>query len=354
MHQSSQKRFIRINLITIITLFAVILAGGVVRSTGSGMGCPDWPKCFDQYIPPTNVSELPADYEQKYVAMRVKKNERFAKTLDVLGYGDLAVRIREDKSILQPESFNAFKTWTEYINRLIGVLCGFALLASAIFSFTYFRSRKRIVFLSVFNVFLVVFQAWMGSIVVSTNLMAWVVTVHMLLALAIVAISIYTYFDAKHFAQNVNASKSPLLIRLLALGVLVLTIVQITLGTEVREQVDAIATAMNNLNRAEWLSKTGVIFNFHRDIAVLVLGLNFLLFRFVHRKYALKTDAHRMLRFSLNLITLQLLTGLALEYLALQPVAQALHILLASLLFGSQFYMFLSLNKDLEEGSAVA
>jgi cytochrome c oxidase assembly protein subunit 15 len=61
-----------------------------------------------------------------------------------------------------------------------------------------------------------------------------------------------------------------------------------------------------------------------------------------------------MLRFSLNLITLQLLTGLALEYLALQPVAQALHILLASLLFGSQFYMFLSLNKDLEEGSAVA
>jgi cytochrome c oxidase assembly protein subunit 15 len=111
---------------------------------------------------------------------------------------------------------------------------------------------------------------------------------------------------------------------------------------------------MNNLNRAEWLSKTGVIFNFHRDIAVLVLGLNFLLFRFVHRKYALKTDAHRMLRFSLNLITLQLLTGLALEYLALQPVAQALHILLASLLFGSQFYMFLSLNKDLEEGSAAA
>ena len=227
MYQPFEKRFIRINLIAIISLFVLILAGGVVRSSGSGMGCPDWPKCFDQYVPPTHISQLAEGYQQKYVAHRIAKNERFAHTLDILGYGDLALRIREDKSILQPEEFNAAKTWTEYINRLIGALTGVFLLGCLLFSFPYLKSRKRIFLLSLFNVFLVGFQAWMGSIVVSTNLLAWIVTVHMLLALAIVAISIYTYFDAKNYAKKSSAAKAPLLTRYLALGVLIITIIQI-------------------------------------------------------------------------------------------------------------------------------
>src|ERR1700712_1094033 len=131
MRKSAPKiRFQKVNLITIVLLFILILAGGIVRSTGSGMGCPDWPKCFGQYIPPVNSSELPKDYKQKYVNGRLSKNQRFAKTLDLFGYADLARRIREDRSILIPEEFNVAKTWTEYINRVIGVVSGFFLIAA--------------------------------------------------------------------------------------------------------------------------------------------------------------------------------------------------------------------------------
>jgi cytochrome c oxidase assembly protein subunit 15 len=343
MHSAAEKRFLRVNLLGIISLFLVILAGGVVRSSGSGMGCPDWPKCFDQYVPPTSASQLPANYQEKYVAGRVAKNERFAKTLDVLGYGDLALRIREDKSILLPEEFNATKTWTEYINRLIGAICGLFLLGAVFLSFPYLKTRKRIFFLSAFNVFLIGFQAWLGSIVVSTNLLAWVVTVHMLVALAIIAISMYTYYDAKNFQKvslPVNWD-----IQILAFVVFIITILQIVLGTEVREQIDAIASFMNNTGRELWVDKAD-LFKVHRSFTTLVFVLSFVLERRLVKQYAEKSEAIRAINYGFGFLGAQFILGISLAYFALPPVAQALHIVFASLFFASQFYVVLALGKS--------
>src|SRR5688572_17739379 len=139
--------FLKVNLITIILLFVLILAGGVVRSTGSGMGCPDWPKCFGRYVPPTSVSELPANYKKVYADKRLAKNQKFAKMLDVFGYSQLAMRIRNDRSILVPEEFNSARTWTEYVNRLIGAVSGIFLFLCIIYSFKYWKSSKLIVIL---------------------------------------------------------------------------------------------------------------------------------------------------------------------------------------------------------------
>jgi len=73
----------------------VIIAGGVVRTTQSGMGCPDWPKCFGRWIPPTNASELPPDFE------------KYLRKQDI------------------DHTFNVYHTWIEYFNRLLGALLGF-------------------------------------------------------------------------------------------------------------------------------------------------------------------------------------------------------------------------------------
>lgn len=347
MYPSSEKRFLAINYISVVALFLLILAGGVVRSTGSGMGCPDWPKCFDQFIPPTNISQLPANYNEKYVDKRLQKNERFAKTLDLLGYGELAYRIRNDKSILKPEEFNAAKTWTEYVNRLLGALVGLFLIGCVIASIAYLKTRSRIFYWSLFNLILVAFQGWLGSIVVSTNLLAWVVTIHMLVAIAILAISIYTYYEARSLRdKSLLSNISSGWVTILAYAGLLLTVIQITLGTEVREQIDMIAGIMNDLNRSQWVSRVGTNFIYHRDLAILVIIVNAISFVMIRKRYPTGGYQYKYISYVLLLIVLQIITGLVLSYMGLPPFAQAIHILLATLVFGAQFYLLLLLKKS--------
>jgi cytochrome c oxidase assembly protein subunit 15 len=341
---TSKTTFQKINLLSIVLLFILILAGGVVRSTGSGMGCPDWPKCFGGYIPPTSVSELPTDYKQKYINGRLAKNLRFAKTLDLFGYGDLAQRIRQDKSILVPEEFNAAKTWTEYINRLIGVASGFFLLGATIYSFSYWGTNKLIPVLSIFNLLLIGFQAWLGSLVVSTNLTAWVITVHLLLALAILAIAIGTYHLAK--VNGKYEVKSSLLTRLITLVVLILSILQITFGTEVREKIDSIASRLQEGYRGDWVTDAGTIFFQHRDAAIVVLIGNIMLYALVRKGFGRHSIQQQIMSFTFLMLILQIVTGILLTYVSLPPMAQAAHILLASLIFGAQFYLLLNLYRS--------
>jgi len=340
---ASRNRFQKTNKITIVLLFVVILAGAVVRSTGAGMGCPDWPRCFGCVVPPTDVSQLPKDYKAKYVAGRVKKNEHFARSLDLFGFHDLAIRLRQDKSILVPEEFNAVKTWTEYINRLAGVAAGIAMILTAIFAFRYWNQKKAIAVLSVLNLIVVGFQGWLGSIVVSTNLVPWIVTVHMLLALAILAIAIWTYHMAK--VEGKPEVKTLTIIKVVTFICIVISLVQIVFGTDVREQVDIVSARLSSY-RNGWINSVGDIFSEHRDLAILVLLANVMLYALVRRHFNRHSLQQQLMSFNFLIIMLQIVTGICLSYLSLPPVAQTLHVLLASLMFGTQFYLMLNLYRS--------
>jgi len=346
MFPPAEKRFLRINKITIVSLFLLILAGGVVRSTGSGMGCPDWPKCFDRLVPPTDVSQLPEGYEEKYIAGRKAKNERFAGLLEHFGNLGLATRIRQDKSILQHEEFNAAKTWTEYVNRLTGAVTGILILCCAIFSFTFFKTKRSIFIWSVVNVVAVGYQAWLGSLVVSTNLMPWMITVHMLLALVIVGISIYTYFKARSLRDKdllINHTSGG--IKWLAALSLALIVVQVTLGTGVREEIDMISEASDGLNREQWLEQLTGVFDIHRTLALITAAVIVLLFFVIRSRFAKNTYQSRFTNWLLLILILQIGSAGVLEYFNIPPLVQTVHLVLGSMLFGTQYYLLLLLGK---------
>src|SRR5690349_15589961 len=182
------RSFRRLTLSTLIAVYVLILVGGIVRSSGSGMGCPDWPKCFGKWVPPASYEELPDNYKEIYATYRHKKNERFARVLTKFGMQETAHAILNDPTIRVEGDFNPVKTWIEYVNRLVGVAIGIMIFAVFVFSLRFWKTSPRLPIIAAATLLLVAFQGWIGSVVVSTNLTPWIITLHMFLALVIVAL----------------------------------------------------------------------------------------------------------------------------------------------------------------------
>ncbi|WP_373494843.1 heme A synthase [Aquiflexum sp.] len=342
---NSINSFRRISLITVLAVYFLILVGGIVRSTGSGMGCPDWPKCFGSWIPPTSVNQLPNDYQDIYLAKRVEKNEKFIAQLESLGFQEKAAEIKNDKSILIEEEFNPVKTWIEYVNRLIGALIGILVFLTLLRSIPLWNQDKVIPILAFFNMILVLFQAWIGSIVVSTNLLTWMITLHMVLALLIVCLLLYVHYRAHRLAypvQKMTAKPNRLFVILLI--AFVLMSVQIVLGTQVRESADKVAFEFGNLLRGEWISHLGLPFLIHRSYSLLILGIH-LLFIYKVYKYSLRhAKVFKWSQVLMVVLFIEIMTGVGMAYFAIPAFLQPIHLLMGTLIIGIQFVILLQLS----------
>ena len=333
--------FKRLSFITLIAVYFLILVGGIVRSTGSGMGCPDWPTCFGSFVPPTDVSELPGDYKEYYANYRHEKNVRFAKFLNFFGLPEKADQIVNDESIMVEEDFNVYKTWTEYVNRLLGATIGFLIFAMMIGSISYFKEDKPVFYLSFFTFLAVGFQGWIGSIVVSTNLMPWMITIHMILALVIVLLLIYINFRIRRTSLNSSLSSDKRILVSLTVLCLVTMGIQIVLGTQVREAIDVVAADLSFAFRETWISKTGLSFLIHRSFSLLILGVHgWLLYSVLKNKHQ-SSLVKNIGKYIVLLIGIEILSGVAMAYFGIPPFIQPIHLLFSTVIFGVLYYMYL-------------
>ncbi len=309
-------KFRRLGTLTIFAVYFVILVGGIVRASGSGMGCPDWPTCFGQWVPPTDESQLPANYHQIY-AQRGYENTQF----------------------------NPVKTWIEYTNRLVGVTIGFLILLTAWSSRIYLKTDKSIFYLAVSVVFLVGFQGWLGSVVVASNLKPLMITLHMLLALFIVALLIYTITRSQRdeFAR-INIQALPDKFKAVLIAAMGMTLLQVAMGTQVREGVDFIAHNHAYIDRQYWRDDFPVIFYIHRSFSAIILFTNLWLTWKIVRSVD-KNSLLRRIGLSLTaLVVTAIIAGISLDRLGMPPVAQPIHLLMANLIFGAQFFLYMCLN----------
>ncbi len=337
-----KKNFTLIAKTALVLVYLVIIAGALVRMTGSGMGCPDWPKCFGYYIPPTDIKELTWSENHEF-----KKGQVIIKDETLLVAKDNFTTSTEfDDSHWEKYTkhdyaiFNPTHTWVEYINRLFGALAGMGCFLMAIASFKFWKQDKKITLLSWLVVFMMGFQGWLGATVVYSVLNPVKITIHMVMALLIVAVILYIIQLAKPTASI--KVFNPMFRNTLCVA-LVLTLIQIVLGTQVRQFVDdRVKSGIGN--EYLWLNNPELSFYFHRSFSFIVLFTNLFLFQ-KNRKLNL---GFQKINWVMALILVEILSGIAMYYFHFPFGSQAIHLVIASLLFGIQFYMILEAKKPIQ------
>jgi cytochrome c oxidase assembly protein subunit 15 len=330
------KNYPKIAKVSLVLVYLVIVAGAVVRMTGSGMGCPDWPKCFGYYIPPTQESELLWQPNREYKKGQViilRESLWVAKKDFSAGHNynkkNWAPYTRHNYAL-----FNAFHTWTEFINRLMGALAGLATLLLAALSIGFWRKNKLVTLLSWGVVFAMGFQAWLGATVVFSVLEPVKITIHMVMALVIVAMILYLIKATGTSKKSLIYDKGTVQLLWIAMGI---TLIQIVLGTQVRQYIDEQINLIGDEAKNLWLISPPVQFYVHRSFSIGVVLFNIYL---GYRIYKLNLGLFKI-NWVLLLLLLEVITGMAMNYLDFPFGTQPLHLVVASLLFGVQFYLVL-------------
>lgn len=279
---------------TFILTFLVIAAGGIVRTTQSGMGCPDWPHCFGRWIPPVNASQLPADFE------------KYLKAQDI------------------DHSFNVYHTWIEYFNRLLGVLLGVFAIIQLWLLFSKRGDQRVSYLLATAFLIIVILTGLFGAAVVKLNLAHLSISVHLFSAILLMQIELALFMSVTGRLYKKTAGTK---LRRSLFILLLIILMQAILGTAVRMYVDDISKSLDFKQREAWLANSPIAFIIHRTFSWFVLAAVIYTSWYCRKVTVLRIPLQKLTA----IILLSMITGILLYYLDMPEVAQPVHLLLATL-----------------------
>lgn len=317
----AMNAFQKTAITTLIAVLVLIGVGSLVRVSGAGLGCPDWPRCWGSWLPPSGPDAIdPAYLEARGLSMA---------------------------------DFNPVKMWIEYINRLIGVTIGLLIIATFLRSFPYRTTQPEIFWGSFASLALVIFQGWLGGQVVRSGLQPGIITLHMILAVILLCLLLYVTFQA--FSTAIAVQIDPAVRRRLALttgllfGVICL---QTFLGTQVREAIDPYIKDAGGLSRSVWMENVGWIDHLHRSFTWLVIAATAFLIHTV-RAHRISGLPRTLAYASTAIILAQTAFGITLAYGGLPHLFQVLHLVTASALICAVYALLLSLRRSAHSATAM-
>jgi cytochrome c oxidase assembly protein subunit 15 len=286
MSEFAEKWLVAILRVLLIFQTGIVLTGGVVRLTGSGLGCPTWPECTgDSYTPIHGQIE-------------------------------------------------GFKSWIEFGNRLLT----FALvLACAISILAVLISKRKDLRILVLGQFAGIFgQAILGGITVLTNLNPLPVAGHFILSIILIAGAQSLLTKAKFSNERKNLGKN--MLHALSRIHMVLTFIVIVAGTLVTGSGPHAGDVASprfgfDVRTIAWL---------HADIVIALLGVSAAYFVAASTPTATK----RLLAFFFLAAVLQGAIGYIQYFLGLPELMVAAHMLGSTLVWISAWKVWLSVSRQ--------
>jgi len=325
------ERFQKLALAALASVLLLIFVGAIVRATGSGLGCPDWPTCWGSLVPPWKVEQI--DFDK----------------LDLEKFRRKAARHGIDPASITPDSlreqFNPVHTWVEYINRLCTMPVGFLTLATFIAAFWQRRARPWVWWGSLAALLLVVVNAWLGAQVVRSGLKPGIITLHMALAIWLLCLLVYVAWRGRERPwrrQRRPPGPRKGALWWVALSVFGLTVVEGVMGSQVRELTDEFAKTYGSEARSEWTSKLeqSALYLVHRSFSWLIV-LGAAAFAVLGRKH-LEGGLGWLEKSIVLLVGALLVMGMVLAHVGVLRVVQVLHVGAAALLVASLFLWLLA------------
>jgi len=309
----------------LLSVVLLIFMGAIVRATGSGMGCPDWPKCWGKYIPPTDVSQINVDELPLEKYKEARKRE-----------GGNPDDITEETVLAE---FHPVHTWIEFTNRLCTTPVAILSLLTMIISFQYKSSRPKLFYGAFFAVFLVGLNAWMGMRIVHSGLQPGTITIHMLLAKLLMCVYVYLVWAGAKSGQqlSIEFNKRGGYVKRVGLMLFFFILVEGIMGSQVREMTDQLQKEFNLAPRSEWSDKLehSWMYIVHRSFswAILVAAIWFYVVNQKYRIGGVKWQEKLILAMVLS----QMVLGLILSNVGVLRTVQVLHIGLSSILICAMF-----------------
>lgn len=319
----------KLALLSIILLIVLIFAGAFVRVTGSGLGCPDWPTCWGELIPPTSIEQVDEAYLEKKLPRFKKSAERYGRDPDEITVERLL------------EEYDPVQTWIEFTNRLLALpvlLANFLLMIVCIVTVMRGGGKgKELTLLlgGIGSFLLVIISAVTGIVVVASGLRSGVVTIHMALAFLQLFVLTYLYWAGVRpgsLRTQIAGPSRPQVMILLSC-----VMIEWAMGSQIREVTDKLMMEQGIESRGNWIDEISesLIYLIHRSfswsilIAALWLG------------YKSKWKGG-IPRFVLSLVFALMAMGLILSSSGIHAVVQVLHVGVAGALVAAVYYWWLA------------
>ncbi len=328
MTQASRKLMKSLALGALISVLFLLVMGPFVRVSGAGLGCPDWPKCWGCWFPPSSVEEV--DFDK----LNFEKFERKS--------GQEALTVEKLKS-----EFSQKKAWIEYVNRLSSLPVGFYALALLIFAHVKGRKYIDIILCAWLAFILILVNAWLGARVVLTGLQEGLISAHLAMAFVLLAVDIYVVYRVcsspnlptfAEFKEKYAFTFTPLA----QLGgvLLILMIAEGMLGVQIRELTDRLAKDHATQDQTTWLAtlKQYTVFFVHRSGSWLIFAA---VIFWAYLQMKTKAKLSLAMKLLLILVFAQMVLGIIMSHWGIYDAVQVLHVVFSSWMYCLILWLFM-------------